>query len=227
MKKLIISLILIFSFHSGFSQHIADETKLKKRISLSLGMGISLINTPEFSEYLKNEIPYSDKDSIKAFSIGLEFFGGLEYPVSKSFSIKLDYSYFIKSITYRYSFFTYDFFYFIHQPYMMGFYVTGGKHYRFKIGAGAGYQFAQLERTLDPNTEMVYKSNGPGVRGEIIYDAILSKRLSSYISGFVFGNFPGKLKDSGGNVLISPNTGKEVNLSGFGIGLRLGLTYNF
>jgi hypothetical protein len=184
-------------------------------------MGLSLLNTPSFNRYLKNTIPYNNKDSIKTFSLGLEFFGAAEYGISKNFSARLDYSYFIKSFRYTYSYLVFDYFYFIHQPAVYAFYLVNGQHFQFKFGAGLSYQFIQLD-----NNDLTYKSHGLGLRGEIVYSAQLSERLNSYISGFIFGNLSGTLKDESNNLLISP-TNEEVNLNAFGVGTRLAISFYF
>lgn len=227
-KTLILVPVLLFiSIVNSYSQEIGDKpVSSKKRISLSIGMGLSLINTPSFNQYLKSEIPYTNKDSIKTFSIGVEFFGAAEYGVSRNLSVRLDYSYFIKSIRYQYSYFTYDYFYFIHQPAFNLFYLVNGKHYQLKFGGGVSYHYVQLEKSISSANALIYNANGVGLRGEIIYAAELSDKLSSYISGFAFGNFSGSLKDANGNKLLSP-TGEEVNLNGFGVGTRLGVSFYF
>jgi hypothetical protein len=184
-------------------------------------MGLSLLSSPSFNRYLKNTIPYKSKDSIKTFSIGLEFFGSAEYGVSQNFAARLDYSYFIKSIRYVYSYLVFDYFYFLHQPALSAFYLINGRHFQFKLGGGLSYQFIQLE-----NNDLTYKSHGLGLRGEVIYSAQLSDRLNSYISGFIFGNFSNSVKDADGKPLISP-VGEEVNLNAFGIGTRLGVSFYF
>src|SRR5438552_17038415 len=112
MKSAFIIFLLFISGSLLFSQVKQKE----KKYTFSAGMGISMIDNPSFNSFLKNEIPYTNKDSIKSFSVGLEFFGSLAYLLSKNFEVKFDYDYFIKSLTYNYSYFVYDFFYNIHEP---------------------------------------------------------------------------------------------------------------
>lgn len=217
---------MLFLFLSGsfiYSQDtISHSSKFKKLIDLSFGMGISLSNTPSFNDYLRAEIPFQGTDSVKSFSVGLEFFGGVEMELSKRFALKLDYSYFFRGNTYSYVY-TYDISYHIHQPVLMGYYIFPGKNFKIKLGAGAGYSFAQLSNTVS-GSEIIYNASGPGFKGEILFNAQLSDRMSSYLSGFIMGNFIGNLKDSNGNIL--QDTGGNVNLSNFGFGLRLGLCIN-
>lgn len=187
-------------------------------------MGISMTTSPSFVDYMRSDIPFSNKDSIKAFGVGLEFFGALEYDVSKHFTLKADYSYFIKSRTYNYSYFTYDYFYSIHQPYLMGFYVVRGSTYAFKFGGGLGYHFAAFTKDIGASSNLVYKASGLGYRAEAEFQAELSKRLGSYISGFLSGSSIGTLKDNNSTPLKNTLTGEEVNLSSFGAGLRIGIS---
>ena len=54
----------------------------------------------------------------------------------------------------------------------------------------------------------------------------LSNNLYGYLSGFAFGNFYGKLKDDNGNPLKAQNSNVEADVSGYGVGARLGFTIN-
>ena len=206
------------------SQNKKIVKPFKSRFSFSGGMGISMTTSPSFVDYLRNDIPYSNKDSVKAFGVGLEFFGALIYDLSKHFTLKADYSYFMKSSTYNSSYFTYDYFYYVHQPYLMGFYAVRGNSYAFEFGGGLGYHFTQMTKDIGAGSNLVYNASGLGYRAEVVFAAELSRRLGSYISGFILGSSIGTLKDGDGRPLLNAQTGKEVNLSSFGLGLRLGFT---
>jgi hypothetical protein len=223
-QLIFLSLVILFSKNQACSQdkEPGKTFSSKGRFSISAGMGLSLINTQSFNEYLRNEIPYKSKDSVKAFSLGVEFFSGLEMGMSRNLSLRADYLYSFRSDTYYYTYLVYDYFYSIHQPSINAFYLINGMHYQLKLGGGVGLQYLQIE-VNDPSANGTFKSLGAGLRGEIIYSAQLSKRLSSYISGFAQGNLTGKVKDSNGNTLKSA-IGKDVDLSGFGVGARLGIT---
>lgn len=206
---------------SSYSQ---TKLKPKKLITFSAGMGIDYGATPDFTDYLKDEIPYSNKDSIRSFHAGIEFFGGLEYELSQKMSLKLDYSYFIRSLTYYYSFFVFDYTITSHQPYLFLNYLVKDQNYIFKFGLGAGYHLQMLDNKVNQNTTLSYKSNGVGVRGEAVFSTKFSKKFWGYLSGFLFGNFYGKLKDENGNVLKAANSTTEASLSGYGVGARLGFS---
>ena len=224
MKSIIISLLSLFIASSLCYSHdtLSHSTKFKRVVNLSFGMGISMSTTPSFNDYLINSVPNLNRDSVKNFSVGFEFFGGLEMELSRRFSVKLDYSYFFKSKTY-YSIYTYNINYNIHQPVLMGYYIISGAGYKFKLGGGVGYSFAFMTHNIEGGGAVDYHSGGPSIKGEVLFDMRLSGRLSSYISGFVSRNSLSKLKDANGNFLKDPITGNNVNLNGLAFGLRLGL----
>lgn len=209
------------------SQNKKTEKPFKKRFSLSLGMGISTSTAPSFVDYVRNDVPVLNKDSIKSFGVGFEFFGAAEYDVSKEFSLKLDYSYFVKNLSINYAYFTYNYFYYIHQPYVMGFYVLRKNNYGFKFGGGLGYHFARMSKDIGAGSNLEYSASGLAYRGEIEFYSLLSDRLGAYVSGFLMGSSIGTLKDSDNNILKNPGSGADVNLSGFGVGARIGISYYF
>jgi len=184
------------------------------------GMGIGYTSTPKFNDFVRNEVFSGLYDSVKSFSVGLEIFGGAEYELTKSFSLRLDYSYFFKSKTYYESFYIFDYYYFIHQPFIMAQYNINHNSYRFDFSAGAGYQFAQLQRTLN-NTGYTYNSSGPALRGEVRFSAKFTDRMNTYLSGFVNGAFLSSF-----TIQNSGQQTENVSLGGIGFGLRIGLSIN-
>jgi len=192
----------------------------KNRLSVYAGMGLGYTLTPSFNDLVRNEVFGGARDSVKSFSVGLEVFGGMEYELSRTFSLRFDYSYFFKSKTYYNYFTTFDYFYYIHQPFIIGSYVIRGINYRFKIGAGFGYHFAQLQKSIYGAQANNYNSHGPAVRGEILFSTKISPRLDTYLSGFISGSFFNSFHVNTGS------STQNVNLSGFGVGVRLGLLIN-
>ncbi len=205
---------------------VLSQTK-SKHFSVYTGMGVSLTNSSSLNDYLRNTIPSGSGDTIKSFSTAIEFFGGLEYELSKKFSLKVDYAYFFRSMTYSISFLTYDYFYYIHQPYLIANYSVKGNRYKINMGAGAGYMFGTLSEAIYSVNEKKYSSSGLAVKTEVVISLALSNNFYSYISGSLSNSFMSSLKDSNGNKLTHSN-GKEVNLSSFNAGVRLGvLVYLF
>src|SRR6478736_4644147 len=97
------------------SRHIINDdgivdnvSRYKKQISISAGMGVSYGTSPSFTTFLKETIPYTTTDSVKTFNIGVEFFGGIEFELSQKFSLRAEYSYFIRSITYTFGYTNFD-----------------------------------------------------------------------------------------------------------------------
>ena len=187
-------------------------------------MGVDYSSTPSYTDYLRNQLSISSGDSIKTFSVGVEFFGGIEYRFSKTTSLKLDYSYYLRSNRYSLLYYVFDYTLTSHQPYLMAFYSLESKKINLKFGAGAGYHFHILENNISTSNSVTYNASGPSFRCEIIFAPKFSKILETYISGYVFGTTSSYLKDDYDNLLKVSSTGKEVNLGGYGVGARLGLS---
>ena len=191
-----------------------------KHLFIYAGMGLCYTSTPSFNTYIRNTIYNGLYDSVKTFSVGLEVFGGVEYEVSKKFSIGLDYSYFTKSRTYDVYYGIEDFFYFIHQPYIIFRYIIKGKNYSFKFGGGTGYHIGQLQISGIGNYVSKYNSSGIGFKGEVLFSAKMSQILRTYFSGSIGGAVLSSF-----TVTNSFGDSNKVNLSNFGIGIRIGLSY--
>jgi hypothetical protein len=200
--------------------------KFKKVYSVYAGMGIDYGITPDFNDYLVAAIPYSTGDSLKSFNAGVEFFGGLDYELSRTFGVRVDYSYYIRSLSYTYSPAVFDYTIISHQPYLFGNYILRFDHFNFKFGVGIGYHFQQLDNKVNSTTTITYSSGGPSVRAEVVFAPLLSKNFQGYLSGFAFGNFYGTLKDDNGNPLKADNSTVEAALNGYGVGARLGFLIN-
>ncbi|MCI0449389.1 MAG: hypothetical protein L0Y79_06335 [Chlorobi bacterium] len=198
--------------------------KIEKKIfSFSGGMGLTYGATPDFTDYLRQEIPYSNSDSISTFNAGIEFFGAVEYEFTKDFSAKIDYSYFVRSFRYEYFYFVYDYTITSHQPFLfINYKLLKSPNYNFKLGLGLGYHFQQLDNKVSDS--LAYTSNGPGIRAELTFSPKFSKRFWGCLSGFAYGNFYGKLEDKSGNILKPTNSNFEAALGGYGVGVRLGFT---
>jgi hypothetical protein len=222
-RKFLIAGLLFF----GLMSLTYSQTKLagrESRYSISAGMGIIYVNTPVFNDYLKSTIPYSNKDSVRSFTPAFEGFAGLEYRINKKYAVKLDYSYMVRTVTYYYSYYTFEYFYNIHQALVMGYYLINGTHYSFKLGAGAGILFSAMKETNASSTDKVYNSSGPGTRAELIYAADLGKSMEAYFGGNINWYGLGELKDESGKILINPLSGETVKINGFGFGVRLGIS---
>ncbi len=222
----IICLVFIVTA-SLYAQPKGDTTftAKKHRLSFAAGMGISLQDNSSFVSYLRNEIPYATADSIKGFTTAIEFFGGVEYGLTKSFALKLDYSYYLRSVDYVYTYNEFKYDIVIHQPYLMGYYMIQRRAFDLKFGIGVGYHIGTVTQQLYPGTA-TYKANGFSFRGEAVFAPYMTKKLQAYLSGFIVASSFQSLKDSNGNYLTSTNSTQQVNLSSFGVGARIGFIYN-
>jgi hypothetical protein len=206
--------------------HSQTTGKFRKVLSFYAGMGVDYGITPDFNDFLVASIPYSTGDSIRSFNAGVEFFGGIEYELSKTFSLRADYSYYVRSFTYTFSPAVFDYTITSHQPYLFGGYIMRYTNVDLKLCAGIGYHLQQLDNKINSSTTIGYSSSGPSIRAEVIIAPKLSKNFHGYLSGFAFGNFYGKLKDDSGNTLKAANSNTEASLSGYGVGARLGFIIN-
>jgi hypothetical protein len=197
-----------------------------QQVSVSLGMGASYSDNPTLKTYVGYEIPYypnlPEKDKLSNFSAGFDFFGGAEIHIKKNFSVKGEYSYFTKSLNAN-NVAGYDFSYESHQPYIDFLYVIPQKYSVIKLGAGAGCIFSNFTNKYY-SIENNYTSTGFGLKLNAIVNMSVGKNFSVYLEGNMGKTFHPALKDSGGNVLKDKNGG-EVNLSSFGIALRLGVEF--
>lgn len=231
-------LILFFILTAVFINVVkADSTNVsfrslnkgKKYISVSFGMGAIYGNNTSLKNYIQYEIPnyglLTRDQQLSEFYTGLDFFGGVEKQLSRSFSIKADYSYFIKS--YNVDMYPqYNFSYSSHQPGIMLYRIIPQEYSYIKIGVGTGYVLSNFS-IKEYGLEKSYTSNGIGFKTELILNAQIGKTFSGYISGYLIKTFLQNLKDTNGNELLTNATKETVNLSSFGAGIRLGVEIFF
>lgn len=233
--KSITILTLLFSFVmcSGISaqekapRSFGEQGKNKRYTSFALGMGASYGNNSSLNTYIGYELPnyntLSDNQKLKDFRTGFEFFGNVERQFTKSFAVKLDYSYLTKSNRVSsYPNNTFD--YFNHQIVLTLNYVIPGDYHFFKIGAGAGPVFSSFESVSGTTRNGTYTSTGVLAKAEGTFSIQMGKNLAGYINGYVGNVFAGNLKGSNGTELKNA-AGDSVNLNSFTIGLRLGIEF--
>ena len=219
--KLITGLILLSSTNILFSQNKYSH------LLIHSGIGVIFSNTASVNDYLQHSLPLTSTDSVKTFSIGAEYFGSVEYEFTNKLSLKLDYSYFSREDTYNLSFANYNYNYRVHQPYVLLNYFGKLKGSKLNIGAGVGYHFGTLTETIFTFYEKKYSSNGFAIKAEMTLALKIIKNFYFSMGVLLSNSFMNPLKDSNGNKLTHSN-GKEVNLSSFNAGVRLGvLVYLF
>jgi hypothetical protein len=200
------------------------QNKKSNYVSISFGMGLSYCNNPSLIKFIENDVPnyiYIPNDQkVADFSTAIEFFGGVEIQIKKSFSIKPEYSYLIKSIKIP-SNTNYQYDYNSNQPIVMFNYIFSQQNSFIKFGLGGGYSFNNFTRK-EINAETNYSSSGAAIKFEATFNAQLGKSAATYLSGFLLQTFSSDLKDSNGNYLLNLNK-EKVNLGSFGLGVRLGV----
>lgn len=235
-KKIIILLYIIFSvcyINNVFadSTHVSFQTlnKNKKYTSFSFGMELSYGTNQSLKNFIQYELPYYSEltrdEQLSDFATGLAFFGGVERQISNNFSIKGEYSYFLKSYNVK-LFPNYDFSYTSHQPYLIFYYIIPQEYSYIKLGAGTGYLLSDL-KVKEFGSQRDFTSNGLGLKGEIIFNAQIGKSFAGYLSGNISKTFLSNLKDTYGKELLTNGTNETVNLSSFSVGLRLGVEIFF
>ncbi len=210
-----------------FNSLVLSQTpeRVKKHSAFYTGMGINFGITPDFTDYLIASIPYSTSDSIKSFNAGVEFLGGFERDISSNISVGVEYSYFLRSLSYTYSPAVFDYTIVNHQPYLFFNYNMRKPKLNFKAGLMAGYHFQQVDYLLSNSTTLKYHSSGPSIKASFTLLPMLSKNFFLYVNGFAFANFYSKLKDSNGELLTASTGTIVAALNGYGVGARLGILF--
>ena len=229
MRNIFALVILLFSI----SVNADDKTKiipfeeLNKRSffkSFYAGMLVDISSSSSLKEYVETRLPgYSNLPNdqrLSSFSSGIGFFAGGDVQIAKPLSLKLEYSYRIKNISvdvipnYEYSVYS-------HRPAIGLNYIIPQGFAFIKIGGAISYNLNTFTtREFGLMTE--YTGTGIGANLEALINIQMSNSLAIYLGGNLTGESSGSLKGDNGTVLKNPNTNEDVNLSGFGVGLRLG-----
>lgn len=228
------AVVLIFASVSGAAPSDSVQysfgrmNKNKKFISFYFGMGANYSNNTTLKSFVEYSLPnYSyipESDKISSFGSGLEFAGGLEYQIAKRISLKADYSYYMKSVNAK-SFPYQDFSYTNHQPYLILNYIFPQEFSYIKFGIGAGYIISNFT-VKNYGSELSYKSDGFGIKGECTFNAQIGKNFAVYLNGYVNNTFMQNLKDDKDVELLNVKN-EKVDLSSLGFGLRLGAQFYF
>jgi hypothetical protein len=226
LKRYFYYLILtVLLFHALLISQ--DKNFAGRKYAISAGMGINIISFSSLNEYLKNNIPYTNKDSIKSFSPGFEVNGAFDIKLTKKLKASFDYIYLAKSATYNYSFYIYNYSVTIHKPTLILYYYIDDPYYSFNFGVGINYSIASIDLKTINITGEGFKASGFGINGLMKFMPKLSNRLSAYLTGKIFYDSAGKVKKDNGEIIKNNVTGEELNLDNFGATLILGIAYNF
>jgi hypothetical protein len=195
-------------------------------LAVTAGLNINLVAAPKMTDFINAMVSPSDR--VNTFGTGVEFFGGVEFPISLSWGVKADYGYLFKSYTLlpqQFSQIT-PLFYSVHMPSVLLQYVIPGTGYFIKFAGGGGYHFGRVEYT-DPlsGTMLVYRAKGAGLKAEAAGQTALSKDLYVHIGGTLRWEMLGTVKDDSGNELTY--VGATAGMSMFSAGFALGVAYYF
>jgi hypothetical protein len=191
------------------------------------GMGVAMVSASDLVEYINATAVPSQR--VNDFSTAIEFFGGIELPISASWGVKIEHQYMFSSVS-----FTgtngalYDVFYALNTPVVMIQSVMAGRGYFVKIGAGVGYHFAKASQKISTfGVETDYAAHGFGVRGEIVGQTAFDESFFGYIGGQLAWGWTDTLQDNAGTALANTIRSKEASLDHVSAGLRFGVMYYF
>jgi hypothetical protein len=190
-------------------------------LAIVAGMGINLVNASGIVEYINaNAVPNQRVDD---FTTAVDFFGGVEFPVSEEWGLKIEHTYLLKSYTFHeFSGETQELFYATQSPSLMVQKVIVGEGYFVKMGAGGGYHFGHVSQKFSRfGTSADFTSSGFGMKMEIVGQTSFDEHFYGYIGGHVGWEFQGKFSQSGNAV----SSFQSYHFNYFFAGLRFGVTY--
>lgn len=224
MKYLIIG-IFCSSALAAQTQHTFVQRE--NGTAVVAGMGINLVNAPDIVDYI-NATAVSNQ-RVDDFATAVDFFGGVEFPVSEEWGLKFEYSYLFKSYTFLATTgATHDFFYSAQAPSIIVQRVISGDGFFVKMGAGGGYHFGTAEEKISTfGTSTNYSASGFGMKAEIVGQTAFDENFYGYIGGQLGWEMLGSLKNSNQSLQYNqPQTGTQTAaLNYFFAGLRFGVTY--
>jgi hypothetical protein len=226
MKKISYVLLMCSAVSLSQTTH-AVVINNKNSISAFAGMGINRVAAADIVEYINSISLYTQQ--VSAFTTAVDFFGGVEFPVSDEWGMKIEHSYLFSSYNVDgKSGGTYNFFYAVHAPSVMVQRVITGNGYFFKLGAGGGYHFGSVEQKASLyGATTNYSSRGIGIKLDAVGQTAFDESLFAYIGVTTGWEFVGDLKDESGNKLYLPASTTSVSLNYFYAGVRFGLSFYF
>jgi hypothetical protein len=204
---------------------LSELSAKRNYTSFAFGMGINYGNNSSLNTYIGYELPgyneLTDQQKLKDLGTGFDFFLSAERQIHKKFSMKADYSYFVKSNDLNSLYPDYSFDYTSHRIFLTANYIIPMEYSYIKFGIGGGGVFSSLSYKYS-SLESVYTSKGFGLKAEGVFDQQISGNLAGYISVFILNIFDSGLKDENGAEVLN-RAGGKVNLSSFSAGIRIGV----
>jgi len=209
MKKIIL-LILTLSFSQTFAQ-----------IELSTGMGINYSANSSLKNYLNANFN-AGNSVLSTFSAQVEFFGEGVYSVSDNFQLGIDYGLSVYSYN-NTSSINYELSYTVHKPSVVAYYVIQGKGYKFKFGGGVGLRIVNLDEKIFSTVN--YSGTGFGFLARAEGHTSLGGNLYAMLAADMRYDLINNLSSE--NKRFGDNSGGEVNLNTFSVGVKIGISYFF
>jgi hypothetical protein len=219
----ILFLFLIFIFQGLRSQEQKKDNLpiLDSKFDISVGMGIKAISASDIVKYVNS---FTGVERERNISVAPEFSISPEYQISDDLSLKLDYTYILKSYDKTTSYTKLSISYAIHSPTLVLQYLLKGGGYFLKMGGGLGYHFGSLSQEFGTGNKSTYYANGIGLKIDLAGHTMLSGNLFAVIGVNLQADFMGELKNRDNEVITSR---QKISLGFLGAGLDFGLAYYF
>lgn len=212
MKKLLFTFLIILS-----------TVSLKAQYDITAGMGITFQSTPSIKDYIDNSNPGSGSDKLAEYSSAINFFGEVDYSLSPTFSLGIEYENKLFSYNGTNS---YDLSYTTHSPSILAYYVVEGAGYQFKFGGGAGYRIVSVDEKFGvlENTASNFTANGFGLLLKAQAHTLLGGDFYASVGGDIRYDLIGEAtngdQEFGSNVLD-----EKVNFNTLAFSVKLGISY--
>jgi hypothetical protein len=202
--------------NSGTAVAVSENT-----VGIYGSMGVHLLSDASVVNYINQNGLASSL--VPSWGTAIEFVGGVEIPVSRSWGVKVEHSYLFKSYTLYNVGASNDFHYNVQAPTLMLQYVIPGKGFFVKFSGGGGYHWGALTSPDRIAGETTYHASGLGIRGEAEGQTAFDEHLYGYIGGVIGVEELGRVTSPGGQ---DPPYG-AVSINYITVGLRFGLMYYF
>lgn len=193
------------------------------QVDVSAGMGINFINSSSLKDYVNANFQGTEK--MNSFNTGVEFFAEADYTLSPSFQMGVEYAMEIFSYNSDFSggLANYDISYTHHKPSVLAYYVLPGEGYKFKFGGGVGLRYVSVDEEIFQTRN--YSSTGFGLLLRAQGHTALGGNFYANIGADMRLDMPGEPENDG--TPLGQNTGGDVNLNSFSVGVKLGVSYFF
>lgn len=197
-------------------------SQISAQWDISASMGLDFKSSSSFRDYVNTYFSQSG-NQMQSFKTAVNFSGEVDYKLSKSFAIGLDYGIQIDSYDSPFGIGgVYEISYSFHRPSIMAYYVIPGEGYQFKLGGGAGPRFVSLSERI--YSQIDYTARGGGIVLKAEGNTMLSKNFYALIGADFRYDFTGDISN-GTNTIVNKSTRENLNLNSISFGIYLGITF--